>query len=109
MLPDVVGVHACECGHPEMRRLPDGVFKCPCCRAEVLPITLAEVSPIAERHGKAYWSGWLDGRFGDTKRFTENESLKQWEGVSDRLDYYRGHRAGSADRRAKIEATPQAA
>jgi hypothetical protein len=23
-LPDALGVHACECGHPEMRRLPDG-------------------------------------------------------------------------------------
>jgi hypothetical protein len=37
-LPDAVGSHACECGHPEMRRLPDGVFHCPECRAEVLPI-----------------------------------------------------------------------
>lgn len=24
-LSDVLGNHACECGHPEMRRLPDGV------------------------------------------------------------------------------------
>lgn len=23
-LPEVVGAHACECGHPEMRRLPTG-------------------------------------------------------------------------------------
>ena len=23
-LPDALGSHACECGHPEMRRLPDG-------------------------------------------------------------------------------------
>ena len=36
-LPDAVGVHACECGHPEMRRLPDGVFHCPACGSEVLP------------------------------------------------------------------------
>ena len=36
-LQDAVGSHACECGHPEMRRLPDGVFVCPACRAEVTP------------------------------------------------------------------------
>jgi ribosomal protein L37AE/L43A len=34
-LPDAVGAHACECGHPEMRKLPGGVFHCPACRAEV--------------------------------------------------------------------------
>lgn len=37
-LPDVLGSHPCECGHPEMRRLPDGVFHCPACGAEVLPV-----------------------------------------------------------------------
>jgi ribosomal protein L37AE/L43A len=37
-LPDALGVHACECGHPEMRELPGGVFHCPACRSEVLPI-----------------------------------------------------------------------
>lgn len=36
-LPDAVGGHACECGHPEMRRLPDGVYWCPACGSEVLP------------------------------------------------------------------------
>ena len=36
-LPDALGRHACECGHPEMRRLPDGVYLCPACRAEVVP------------------------------------------------------------------------
>jgi ribosomal protein L37AE/L43A len=36
-LPDVLGKHACECGHPEMRRLPDGVFHCPACGSEVIP------------------------------------------------------------------------
>ena len=40
-LPDAVGSHACECGHPEMRRLPDGVFHCPACGAEVLPTEAA--------------------------------------------------------------------
>jgi ribosomal protein L37AE/L43A len=37
-LPDALGKHACECGHPEMRRLPDGAFHCPSCGSEVLPI-----------------------------------------------------------------------
>jgi hypothetical protein len=37
-LADVLGEHACECGHPEMRRLPDGVFHCPACGSEVVPL-----------------------------------------------------------------------
>src|SRR5918993_530050 len=38
-LPDAQGAHACEeCGHPEMRRLPDGVYHCPACGSEVLPL-----------------------------------------------------------------------
>jgi hypothetical protein len=37
-LPGASGKHACECGHPEMRRLPDGTFHCPSCGAEVFPI-----------------------------------------------------------------------
>jgi hypothetical protein len=37
-LPDALGRHACECGHPEMRHLPDGVFHCPACGSEVLPL-----------------------------------------------------------------------
>jgi ribosomal protein L37AE/L43A len=37
-LSNALGKHACECGHPEMRRLPDGVFHCPACGVEVLPI-----------------------------------------------------------------------
>ena len=38
-LPDAVGRHACECGHPEMRRLPDGVYRCPACASEVTPVS----------------------------------------------------------------------
>jgi transcription elongation factor Elf1 len=38
-LPDASGKHACEeCGHPEMRRLPDETFHCPDCGSEVLPV-----------------------------------------------------------------------
>jgi ribosomal protein L37AE/L43A len=39
-LPEALGTHACEeCGHPQMRRLPDGVFHCPACHAEVTPFS----------------------------------------------------------------------
>jgi hypothetical protein len=37
-LPDALGKHACECGHPEMRHLPDGAFHCSSCGSEVLPL-----------------------------------------------------------------------
>ena len=38
-LPDAIGRHACECGHPEMRLLPDGVYRCPACASEVVPVS----------------------------------------------------------------------
>jgi ribosomal protein L37AE/L43A len=50
--PDVLGAHACECGHPEMRRLPDGVFHCPACRAEILPVEIPS-DPKCRRLGFA--------------------------------------------------------
>jgi uncharacterized Zn finger protein (UPF0148 family) len=38
-LPDALGRHACEeCGHPEMRCLPDRTFHCPACGSEVVPL-----------------------------------------------------------------------
>ncbi len=36
-LPDAVGRHASDCGHPEMRLLPDRVYRCPACGSEVVP------------------------------------------------------------------------
>ena len=47
-LADALGEHACECGHPEMRRLPDGVFHCPACGAEVIPLeaSSAHIRPL---------------------------------------------------------------
>ena len=47
-LPDASGSRPCECGHPEMRELPDGVLHCPACRSEVLPVE-ARVTPNPER------------------------------------------------------------
>jgi ribosomal protein L37AE/L43A len=52
-LPDALGEHACECGHPEMRELPDGVFHCPACGSEVLP-TESRVPEARTRGGR--WS-----------------------------------------------------
>jgi hypothetical protein len=47
-LPEALGKHPCECGHLEMRCLPDGVFHCPSCRSEVLPISIPKPRRIAE-------------------------------------------------------------
>jgi ribosomal protein L37AE/L43A len=44
-LPEALGAHACECGHPEMRHLPDGVFHCPACGSEVMPLRARKSSP----------------------------------------------------------------
>jgi uncharacterized Zn finger protein (UPF0148 family) len=43
-LPDALGTRACECGHPEMRRLPGEIYHCPACGLEVLPF---EAAPLA--------------------------------------------------------------
>lgn len=53
-LPDALGSHACECGHPEMRRLPDGVFHCPACGSEVLPIEDRAFLPESANSSDAY-------------------------------------------------------
>jgi ribosomal protein L37AE/L43A len=58
ILPDAVGSHACGCGYPEMRRLPDGVYHCPACGSEVLPIE----SPLdLERTRLRSASAWNTG------------------------------------------------
>jgi DNA-directed RNA polymerase subunit RPC12/RpoP len=106
-LPDALGRHACECGHPEMRLLPDRTYHCPACGSEVLPINVPSTPSESEENGLAYWSGWADGRFGERGSFVDNLNLAKWEAPSDRLAYYRGHRAGSearqvADRRTDM-------
>ena len=98
-LPDAIGEHACEeCGHPEMRLLPDGTYHCPGCGSEVLPVGAPSSFPKSDGHGKAFWTGWLDGRFGEGSNFADNPNLAKWESPTDKLDYYRGHRAGSEAR-----------
>ncbi len=100
-LPDALGTHACEeCGHPEMRVLPDGTFHCPSCGSEILPFGAPVVDWEFSERTEAYWCGWIDGRFGKWDNFVDNPNLAKWGNPSERLDYYRGHRAGSEDRRA---------
>jgi ribosomal protein L37AE/L43A len=99
-LPAALGSHACECGHPEMRRLPDGVFHCPACGSEVLPINTPSAQSRPNEHSEAYWSGWVDGRFGEISGFSDNPNLAKLEDPWGRLEYYRGHRAGSEARQA---------
>jgi hypothetical protein len=94
-LPDTLGIHPCECGHPEMRVLPDGTYHCPSCGSEVLPIGAPPIRSIVYEHGTAYWAGWIDGQFGESGSFADNPNLARWEDPSDRIDYYRGHRTGS--------------
>ena len=93
-LPDALGDHPCECGHPEMRRLPDGTYHCPACGSEVLPLGVPPVNWRSDDHGEAYWAGWLDGRFGASRSFVDNPNLARLDDPYDRLDYYKGHRAG---------------
>ena len=38
--PRAVGDHACGCSHPEMRLLPNGIYRCPACGSEILPSEL---------------------------------------------------------------------
>jgi ribosomal protein L37AE/L43A len=101
-LPDVLGRHTCECGHPEMRRLPDGVFHCPACGSEVLPIDAASTPSKPNEHSEPSWAGWVDGRFAERGSFVDNPNLAKWGNLSDRLDYYRGHRAGSEAHKAAV-------
>jgi hypothetical protein len=106
-LPDAWGKHACECGHPDMRHLLDGVFHCPACGSEVLPFNPPPIAWKVDARSEAHWAGWVDGRFGQMGGFADNPHLAQWETPSDRLDYYQGHRAGYETRQAKKQA-PQA-
>jgi ribosomal protein L37AE/L43A len=107
-LPDALGRHACECDHPEMRLLPDGTYHCPACGSEVLPVDATFTPSIADEHREAYLAGWIDGRFRWRSSFVDNANLARWRDPYDRLDYYRGHRAGSEARQARNSQNPDA-
>lgn len=101
LLPSALGGHACECGHPEMRLLPDAVYRCPACGSEVTPASAGPTNWKSPEHTEAYWCGWLDSRYAEPSYFTDNRRLAKWDEASDRLEYYRGHRAGREARRHK--------
>jgi hypothetical protein len=77
-----------------MKLLPDGVYRCPACGSEVTPVSAGPTIWKPPDHTEAYWCGWLDSRYGKPACFTGNRQLAKWDAPSDRLDYYRGHRAG---------------
>ena len=101
VLPEILGRHACECGHPEMRLLPDDVYRCPACGSEVVPVSAGSATWKSPDHTETYWSGWLDGRYGEPQLMLDSRNLARWDSAPDRLDYYRGHRAGHEARVAK--------
>src|SRR3712207_5256622 len=104
-LPDATGTHACEeCGHPQMRRLPDGTVWCPACGQEILSLEATLALWEFRHESEAYRRGWLDGYLpGDAGNFSSNTQLVRWQGAHERLDYYRGHRAGSRERLLLLE------
>ena len=59
------------------------------------------VSWRSHDHSDAYWNGWQDGRYGEARPFTTTGASLAWTTPSDRLDYYRGHRAGRAARQSR--------
>ncbi|QYJ14507.1 hypothetical protein Rxycam_00303 [Rubrobacter xylanophilus DSM 9941] len=102
-LPEAVGRHPCECGHPEMRLLPGGPYRCPACGDEVSPAGEPPPFWMLQDQSEAYRCGWLDGRYLQGSSFTTNGGLARWTSPEDRLDYYRGHRDGRNARLAAGE------
>jgi ribosomal protein L37AE/L43A len=72
-LPDALGSHACEeCGHPQMRRLPDGVFWCPACGSEVLPArSECHAEAVSTSRGRRRSGGKESQRIASTDGFQE--------------------------------------
>ena len=73
-LPDALGSHACECGHPEMHRLPDGEFHCPACGSGVLSVETVppSASPRTSASRTVAPSATVEevGRFSEGKGWT---------------------------------------
>jgi uncharacterized Zn finger protein (UPF0148 family) len=74
-LSDALGKHACECGHPEMRLLPDGVYHCPACRSEILAL---EDSLESERTHLGSASAWSDEAEPHQDAHTSSRVYGQW-------------------------------
>jgi hypothetical protein len=94
-LPAASGAHARECDYPA---------SC----SEVVPIGTPSTPSKPDEHSAPYQAGWLDGCFGESGNFVDNPSLTRWKESSDRLDYYRGHRAGSEAHRTRNTQNPDA-
>jgi uncharacterized Zn finger protein (UPF0148 family) len=75
-LPDTWGKLASECGRPEMRLLPDGVYHCPACGSEVLAIEAPSSSKRTRRRSAAApgekGGTELRARYGAIKRSTKS-------------------------------------
>jgi hypothetical protein len=74
-LPDAQGEHACECGHPEMRSLPDGTFHCPACRSEVVPGRSNLCAVVSHAQEKANKEEVLRSRGGKGEQSKVNRRL----------------------------------
>jgi ribosomal protein L37AE/L43A len=61
-LRDAIGSHACECGHPEMKRVPDAGYWCHACSSEVLP---AQERLETSRTGRPASRGSDESSFGN--------------------------------------------
>ncbi len=84
---------------PQTGRLPDRTLHCLPCGSEVQPLGASSTPSGSEYHGEAYWAGWADGRFRETGNFVNDPNLARLATLSERFDYYRGHRTGSEARR----------
>jgi len=104
-LPDAKGTHACEeCAHPQMRRLPDETFWCPACGQEILSLEATLAHWEFRQESETYKQGWLDGYLlGEAGYFSSSTQLVKWETAHERLDYYRGHRAGFQEHFVPLE------
>jgi hypothetical protein len=82
-----------------MRRLSDETFWCPACGQDILSLEATLALWEFRQEGEAYRRGWLDGYLlEEPGKFSSSIQLVRWEGAHDRLDYYRGLRAGSQER-----------
>lgn len=64
--------------------------------------------PASGESNRAYRAGWMDGRYGGIESMAHNDRLAEWKEWRDRLDYYRGHRAGREACPVKDEQFPKA-
>ena len=99
-LPDATGSHTCEeCGHPQMRCLPDGSFWCPGCGQDILSFEATLALWEFRQESESYRRGWLDGYLPIEVSNASRTQFVRGQGVHDEegLDYCRGYRAGTQE------------